>query len=269
MFNGRKDDSVSEAAPAILNKRQTPRGSLLIGGHSHVTALLQRHNKDQLQHIALAPDVFGLIGPFPRDDAYWRALAELGQDKIVLLSYGGNEHNAHFLCECEPRFDFVAADAPHAPLLADAQLVPETLVEARFAQFGAALREVLSVILSGRPRRVAVLGTPAPKGDEAHLRAALTREPSLAQRALHLGMSLDAVRFTPPQLRLKLWRKLQEAYARTAASAGCAFIPVPNETLDAEGFLRPDFYEVDATHANFAYGLVAREDAIAQARALA
>ncbi|HVY84457.1 MAG TPA: hypothetical protein VG943_04955 [Caulobacterales bacterium] len=242
-------------------------GSIVIGGHSHVTALIARANNAALEQVYLGDNVFGLAGPFPRDEAYWRGLGELGRGHIVLVCYGGNEHNAHFLCAVEPPFDFMMADEPDAPLDTSCQVLPEALIDEWFALFGAGLREVMAWVMAGEPQHVFVLGTPAPKRDEAHLRQAIAREPSLMQKAEAMGMSAEAVRFTPAYLRRKLWKKLQQAYADTAQACGAGFIPVPPTSLDADGLLLAQLQAPDATHANLKYGAMARAHFVAAARA--
>ncbi|MES1201522.1 MAG: hypothetical protein ABUS57_08745 [Pseudomonadota bacterium] len=252
---------------AILNRTAMPPGSIVFGGHSHVTAIIARANDKALEQVKLGDDVFGLVGPFPRDEAYWRALGELGRDNIVMLSYGGNEHNAHFLCAVQPPFDFMLADEPDAPLDTSAQVLPETMIDAWFALFGTGLREALAPIMACGPREIFVLGTPAPKRDEAHLRQAIVREPGLMAKAEAIGMSAETLRFTPAYLRRKLWKKLQSAYAATARELGGDFIPVPPDSLDADGLLKAEYQTPDATHANFQYGALARAHFVAQAKA--
>jgi hypothetical protein len=43
-------------------------------------------------------------------------------------------------------------------------------------------------------------------------------------------------------------------FATAAASVGGRFVPVPAETVDAEGYLLPAYWQPDITHANAAYG---------------
>jgi hypothetical protein len=47
---------------------------------------------------------------------------------------------------------------------------------------------------------------------------------------------------------------LQELYKEQAEADGAEFIAVPIAATDKHGYLRPEFWEHDATHANPAYG---------------
>ena len=45
-------------------------------------------------------------------------------------------------------------------------------------------------------------------------------------------------------------------YAQKCVQLGINYIPVPERALSADGFLRPEHFGEDSTHANSAYGRV-------------
>ena len=58
----------------------------------------------------------------------------------------------------------------------------------------------------------------------------------------------------PACLRLKLWFLLQQMMRETAERLAIEFWPVSASAMTEEGYLRPEYWAPDATHANGAYG---------------
>ncbi|MBV9076637.1 MAG: hypothetical protein JO048_04030 [Methylobacteriaceae bacterium] len=230
---------------------------LLIGGHSHMVALAGPSSaaKPEVRTLPDDPEVRYLAGPWPRDAWYWEALRLASRDCVTAILFGGNEHNHFFLFGAARPFDFVPSRDPDAAVLDDAELVPEALIEERYAPTLEALGQALAHVTRNRSAAsVAVVGTPPPKADEGFLREILTAEPDLVTRARDLGHDLAAVPITPYPVRYKLWQLLQDRFGEIAAGAGCAFLPVPPATYTAEGGLAREFWGGDASHANDAYG---------------
>ena len=63
---------------------------------------------------------------------------------------------------------------------------------------------------------------------------------------------------SPPSLRHKLWRLHSQLLSRWCADAGVDLLPVPAETMDADGFMREPFLS-DGVHANERYGALVLE----------
>lgn len=229
----------------------------VIAGHSHLSSF-----------AALAPTLGGvevvatadglpfdiLKGPWPRDDAYWARLRELSDQHEVILSWQGNQA-AQFLFAPEPDFDFVSSTLVSAPVDTRALVVAERAVRTLFEKSFAGLRVVIEQLRAGdHPCAITVLGTAPPKGDNARLRANLHVEPYFAKLALSRNMELADVPLSNPMLRLKLWSLIQQMTCEVAEASGCVFVPVPADAQDDQGFLRPEFWAGDITHANHAYG---------------
>ncbi len=229
----------------------------VIAGHSHLSCFACRAFALEGVEVVATADGFPfdiLKGPWPRDDAYWAKLRELSDQHEVMLSWQGNQH-AQFLFTPEPNFDFVSSTLVSAPVDTGAFLVAERAVRELFEKSFAGLRVVIERLrASDHPCGITVLGTPPPKGDNDRLRANLHVEPYFAKLALSRNMELAGVALSNPLLRLKLWSLIQQMTREVAEALSCVFVPGPADAQDEQGFLRPEFWAGDITHANHAYG---------------
>jgi hypothetical protein len=224
------------------------RRPIVIAGHSHVTALIggkEWVGVMQPQSIASGLDdsllspvrdhegVFGLRGDWPRTKDYWSTLARLASDYSIALLWEGNQHNSLFLVEQPIPFDFVPRGLEFLPVADDAIIVPEAVVRAKFQSLNGNLEETLADIKTCPDCKVALVGTPPPPV---------------------LPAKYGDVRITPSIVRLKLWHVMTEIMREEAEANGVGFIAVPDVVKDKDGFLKPDFWTNDSTHANPAYG---------------
>lgn len=234
--------------------------NIVIAGHSHTIALLLNAGPVAApQEGALFPiteRVYGLHGAWPRTPGYWGALARLASDNSIALFWRGNDHFASFVFEQSPKFDFVVRTAEDAEIDENAVIVPAALVRAKLKKlgFGPELDGVLSSLKGQGNNRIALVGTPPPKGDSNYLRRFVENEYKFELE--QLGFTPETARLTSLHVLLKLWLLLQEMYKEAAEKHGIRFIPVPDRVKDDAGFLRRKFWGEDVTHANPAYGRV-------------
>jgi hypothetical protein len=232
---------------------------LVIAGDSHVFALGIPHTPG-LEEAVLVPmandrvEMLAVDGPCPRPLAYWQDVVRFSEGRSAAISWCGNQHHQFFLFAPSPLFDFVMASRPDLPLEETAELVPEAMVRQVFWPTVAILGAMLGELASKGCSRAFVLGTPPPKGDDDRVRAYLSAEPGLVALAAERGFAIADVPLTPPLVRLKLWRVVQEMMAELAGANGASFVEVPPEAQDDTGFLRPEYWVPDATHANHVYG---------------
>jgi hypothetical protein len=171
-----------------------------------------------------------------------------------------------YFFESGRRFDFLS---PHVRKMnRSAQIMSRVAIRDRLQQttFND-LDLVLKRLATGGLNRIALIGTPPPKGDNEALRAVLRHpdaqnEANFAQVAAQLGQPLETIPITDPYVRLKLWYLLQDMLAEKARIRGLMFIPVPKEVQDADGFLECEFWASDVSHANEAYGNVIYETVV-------
>ncbi len=165
-------------------------------------------------------------------------------DPLVASASGGNVHNAFALIRHPRPYDFLLSAEEGPPLDPEAEPITEALVRAALVagleRDRLRLREI---------RRVAgnfvQLESPPPVADGGYI--AKRADAFFKDRAIaDLGVA-------PAALRYKIWRLHSHIVAGYCAALGVSFLPVPRETQDDGGFLKPE-YAGDATHGNEAYG---------------
>ncbi|WP_156688305.1 sulfotransferase [Mycobacterium sp. Marseille-P9652] len=262
--------STSEATtPVEVSSLNACAPRLILAGHSHLRAMAGREIYTESSELVAGPGgdgTFIMVGPGPeRDMSYFDTLADLATGADVGIVWNGNEHNALYFFEAETPFDFLS---PHVPKMKpSAQIVSQAAIRDSFQQFSYDFLDVvLKRLATAGLNRIALIGTPPPKGDNEALRALLNTEgfteEFFVSTAAQLGHSVDTVPITDPYVRLKLWYLLQDMLAEEARIRGLMFIPVPKEVQDADGFLRREFWWDDVTHANQAYGNVMYETVV-------
>jgi hypothetical protein len=166
------------------------------------------------------------------------------QAPLVASASGGNVHNGFALIRHPRPYDFLLA-GEHGPALdPDAEPLTEAQVraalEAGLARDRLRLREI---------RRIAgdviQLESPPPLADNSWVAAQAD--------AYFKDRGLGELGVASPELRYKIWRLHSRIVAGYCAEIGLGFLPVPPETQDGQGFLKPE-YAGDATHGNEAYG---------------
>jgi hypothetical protein len=143
-----------------------------------------------------------------------------------------------------------------------AQIISRAAIRHRFQKSLDDLDLVLQRLATGGLNRIALIGTPPPKGDNEALRAFAQLEDFFVSAARRFGQSVETLPITDPYVRLKLWYLLQDMLAEVARIRGVMFIPVPKEVQDTDGFLKREFWLSDVTHANEAYGNVMYETVV-------
>ena len=101
---------------------------------------------------------------------YWDALADLATGADVGIMWHGNEHNILYFFETETPFDFLSA---HVRMMKpSAQIMSKAAIRHSFQQLSFdELDLVVDRLATGGLNRIALIGTPPPKGDNEALRA--------------------------------------------------------------------------------------------------
>ena len=109
---------------------------------------------------------------------------------------------------------------------------------------------ILTALAPSLPHRLWHVQSPPPLPDNDHIRLHPTH---FADQVAELGIS-------PPSLRMKLWVLQSEIYRDHCEAMGIGFLPVPDDAMDAQGFLDQRGWLPDPAHANAWYGeLVVRQ----------
>ncbi|MEP9368118.1 hypothetical protein [Xanthobacter sp. VNH20] len=231
---------------------------VIIAGHSHIFAMGAPNSykgERQLQPVPQFENMFFLMEEWRgnRTPEYWAALAENARDRIIVISFNGNQHNASFLFRSGPAFDFWDAD-DRGNLLPGADVIPRLMVREFFKPSLAGLDSVVAEAMDGGAAKVIVLGTPPCKGDLDFIRKIVLGSEYFRRAAEKIGCDVETVAITDTSVRVKLWGVLQEMMADIAEKRGATFVPVPSAVLDGTRCLKSEFWANDVTHTNAAYG---------------
>ena len=240
----------------------------MIAGHSHVQALgfspLAVGDGPNLIPLSVErDDVYGFAtadGPY--SPKYWDKLVEIARGKDILILWIGSQHLAEFLFQEGEPFDFLIASRPDLPVDSSVKLVPESLVRHYQMSFLSALDAFLERLKDVGDSRVFIGATPPPKGDDDALKTLLTYEDHFQRRARMLGLDIGTVRLTAPAVRLKLWLVIHELLNDIAEKHRSTLLPVPDEAIDENGFLRLQYWENDVGHGNTDYGALFLKSAL-------
>ena len=230
---------------------------ILIAGHSHSICMTNHWNENEIgvANVRGSKTCHVLFGPVPRSEDYWQEAIKSAKERLLFISWEGNEHNGRFFFEPTPQFDFISSRFPDLPV-DQSNLVPEEMVRAFFSYSIDTLRNLIRDAKAAGAVQVLIIGGPPPKRNELRMRKILIEnvETSFIQFLSALEASPKDVKFTNPFVRLKLWAVLQDLREELAQSEGCHYVGPPLTTLDEYGFLKEEFWAYDLTHANFEYG---------------
>ena len=162
---------------------------------------------------------------------------------VICLCIKGNQHNHYGIVESPRPFSLGSKDIS-APGLNDSNrsFIPFTvMVDHLFETFDPVLIGALYDAFPDAAR--VLLNAPPPIGSWDHIVA-------------HPRFFADRISYgpAPKALRLQLYEAQTEALRNISSLFDARFIDAPVECLDADGFLAPDYWVVDPTHANAAYG---------------
>jgi hypothetical protein len=229
-----------------------PREILLFGdSHSHAvqSAIQKRIGKGQAApltaHRLLKEKNGSHIGDTSFED-FLKLIGKLDANDVVLSMIGGNQHAVYSTIQHPQAFDFFEPGQEGIPTQAT-EIIPYRAIEAAFAT---GLRrgdgKSLQAIRAATVARVVHIIPPPPKRDNAFVEQhheSLFAVEGLATRGV-----------SSPELRLKFWKLQTRVLETLCAEFGIEVMMPPPPALEHRGFLRPEYYARDATHANWRYG---------------
>jgi hypothetical protein len=171
---------------------------------------------------------------------------EAGRSEASFFTlFGGNGHSVVALVRHPRPFDFVLPEAPDLPLDPDAELVPVRYV-------GSILQGLLDPFLyqlyclrKATQSPVLAFEAPPVNGDADYLSPRLDAFFTQGGGDRMIGAK---------HMRLKTRLLQTQLQARICTENGIELIPPPAASLDPEGFMVPECYGSDATHAGEFYG---------------
>jgi hypothetical protein len=221
-------DSHSDAVQRAIQKRQGKGKPVRIAAHR----LLKEKNGGQIGDMSF--------------DAFLTTIRSLDEYDVVLSMIGGNQHAVFSTIQHPQRFDFFDPEGQQ-PAASDVEKIPYRALEDVFAN---GLRKgdgrSLEAIRSATRAQVVHIIPPPPKKDNAFIEQhheTLFAKEGLASRGV-----------SSPELRLKFWKLQTRILESICSEIGMDVMLPPRVTTDKAGFLKPEFYAQDATHANWLYG---------------
>lgn len=225
---------------------------ILLFGDSHTYAVQRAIERRSAKGLAVPLTAYRLLKTkndvVMGDTTFEQYLAlagKLDERDVAVSMIGGNQHAVFSTIQHPQQFTFLMPSDPHEAK--EAELIP---YRALAQHFDAGIRgrdgQSLAALRKATQARVVHLLPPPPKRDNAHILK--HHESKFAQDNIaDLGVSA-------PELRMAFWRLQAQLLEELCAELNIEVLPPPSAALDSDGFLAPEFYASDATHANASYG---------------
>ena len=160
-------------------------------------------------------------------------------DAKVFMLINGNEHNARFMMQTQPGFDFVHPRVPG--VIAGRQMLPLSLMRQIVAESLTLTQLTVAYLARTLPRaQKFFVAPPPPIPSEAHIRS----QPEI--------FDFSRVKVEDARLRLKIYEVYLECLAQAVQPAGVTLLLPPPEHRDAQGFLAKPWWHM-CTHATSDY----------------
>jgi len=240
----------ARAKGAAPQRAKHPRAIAFGDSHSHALQRAIEKRKGKGQPIPLA--VYRLLkekdGSQIGDttfEAFLKQITALEPGDLVISMIGGNQHAVLSTIQHPQPFDFFTPGSTELPE-PGLEIIPyRALVELFATGLRKGDRQMLEAFRNATTARVVHIIPPPPKADNAFIEQ--HHERLFAKEGItHRGVST-------PQLRLKFWALQTRVLRSMCRRLGIETIAPPLAAL-SDGFLRPEYYASDATHANWRYG---------------
>lgn len=227
---------------------------VLILGDSHICAIVNAYRHYTPKSRALQFELYRfsklkndvMVGDVSLEDSV-PIIAGLGPGDMLVLVIGGNQHSFFGLMQHDVPFTMFDQAEENRTVPGNVQTIPYYII-----------RDILEIKMRNKDEgrleqickhahcRVFHLAPPPPKQDEAHILR--HHEKNFRTR----GLKESGI--TPAPLRLKLWNLQNHILRDICRKRKIEYVPVPAEAICPRGYLKPEYYADDATHANMAYG---------------
>ena len=204
--------------------------------------------------IAVCYSADWAAGP-PGDKEYWDFVVELSRGKHVVIVWNGNQHNANFMFQTEPKFTILGVTENSYDK--EAVPIPRAMIKDFFKTSFEELTEIIPSLSNAAS--ITLMNGPAPK-PLTHIQNCILQEKYFTDIAKSLGVDIADLVITSDSLRLELWNVLAELLADSAKNLGANFLSAPEVSRDAFGMLSPEYWASDVTHANSKYGTLLIEE---------
>jgi hypothetical protein len=233
-------------------------------GHSHLSCVADAalSRGQTLDFVNLW--VFGRFGP---PVSYADGAAQLNPHIAARLNgpvfslLGGSAHDVLGLVQHPRPFDIVLPEAPDLPLAENCDILPSQALRLVMEGFMRETLDLLRLLAKTSPAPVFHIESPPPFADSAKLSEVLSEllEKPASAAFIHPGAQPapgaagDRYAVSDRHLRYKLWRLNSQMFREACEASGATFVPHPPQSVDAEGYLKPELFAF-AGHANETYG---------------
>lgn len=238
---------MAEVSPSA-SARSEP---LLCIGHSHLACVARAAHASGFPLRALnfwdMPDALTRAGESARFSPSLTQILQQHPGPVFSL-IGGAVHGVVGMLVHPRRFDFVLPWEPDLPLDPAAELLPALAVHEMLATLMAEYLALMSQLRGVCDGPLFHIESPPPYADAARMHADIPW-------GMYPGMRQE---ISPASTRYKLWRLHSRIVSSWCETSGVTFLARPEDSVDADGFMRESYYG-DGAHANDAYGALVLE----------
>lgn len=170
------------------------------------------------------------------------AIVPEGMKRLYISMMGGNGHILLALEKHTRPFDFISSERPDLDVDPSAEILPEDFVTAILKPLMMSYVWHMVSYRTAVNAKTYVIETPPPYSDDEYVKSNLgpyIKSPENIVSSSH---------------RLKMWRLHSSIINEICVASDIQFVKAPAASLDENGFMRPEGYGPDATHANKWYG---------------
>ncbi|MEP0177282.1 MAG: hypothetical protein ABJH28_03225 [Paraglaciecola sp.] len=217
---------------------------IVVVGNSHVQSLTNAIAKNAEFNNLF--DVYWLKvgkaglknGDLAVEDA--RALVkDLNDNDILVFSLLGTVHNSLNLFEHDVPFDFHYS---HFDVDINRCIIPKQVIVETIISLSQGMLSLIRDIMGNTKCRVYNLPPPPPKDADEMITNFVARKGRLDFKV------------APATFRLKMWQLECDVVNELATEESICNLGIPDIVRSKDGFLEPNYYQMDSTHANFKYG---------------
>jgi len=165
--------------------------------------------------------------------------------RVYVSMFGGNAHNALALLEHPRPFDLILSENTSLPRIPGTELVPELYVKSFIARVAEIYLLNMTTLKQFTDEPIFHLESPPPIADNAFV---------LSHLEQYFKDITSEPRVAPALLRYKVWRVHSNLIEMSCRANNIDFVASPAEGRTPDGFLHPDGYGDDSTHAGAWYG---------------
>jgi hypothetical protein len=238
----------------LLSPHDVHGPRVAVFGDSHTAALIRAHqhpspgrNYDHIRIFRLQKEKDGKSVGDADLASFCRHIRTYTEDDFVFSAVGGNQYAVISTVQGSVDYDFLTSPADEDISSDRAALLPLRAIAGYLDQgVRGTIGPVLTRIREASKAKVYHLAPPPPKEDNAFIAA------NFESRFAREGIAEFGP--TRPGLRLKCWKIQFDCLARLCRELDIVLVAPPAKALTDEGYLHPQSYANDVTHANRRYG---------------